>query len=251
VTFFANGVPIGADSDSPFTASWTPAAAGDYTLTAVATDNQGATTTSAGVTVTVVKPNVPPSVSLTSPGAGASFQLPTTIAIGAAATDDDGSVSSVTFYANGVSIGVDNSSPFAMSWTPPAEGDYALTAMATDNQGATTTSAAVSVSVIKPNVPPSVSLTSPGAGQSFVAPASIPLGAMAADSDGTVASVTFYANGAPVGMASASPFAILWNPVGVGQYTLTALATDNQGATTMSGSVSVTVVPPMYRRWWH
>src|SRR6185436_16881456 len=108
----------------------TPTVAGDYTLTATATDNQGATTTSAGVMVTVLKPNVPPTVSLTSPSAGASFQLPTTVSISASAADTDGSVSSVTFYANGLSIGVDTSSPFALSWTPPADGDYTLTAMA-------------------------------------------------------------------------------------------------------------------------
>jgi hypothetical protein len=65
----------------------------------------------------------------------------------------------------------------------------------------------------KPNVPPTVSLTSPAAGARFVAPATVPLGAAAADEDGSVSSVTFYANGLPVGVASASPFAMLWTPV--------------------------------------
>lgn len=244
VAFYANGVSIGIDSNSPFAVSWSPAGAGDYLLTAVATDNQGATTTSSGVSVTVTKPNIPPTVSLTSPGAGAVFQMPATITIGAAAADEDGSVASVAFFADGVQIGVDSTNPFAMQWTPLVAGDYTLTAVATDNQGATMASAGVIVTIKKPNVPPSIALTSPIGGGSFVAPASIPLGAMATDPDGSVSSVTFFANGAPVGTTSSSPFAILWSPVGAGQYTLTAIATDNQGATTTSAGVSVTVVPP-------
>ena len=244
VTFYANGAPIGVDSASPFELSWSPVAAGDYTVTAMATDNKGATTTSAGVTVTVAKPNVPPTVSLTSPIAGASFVAPATIPLSALASDEDGSVASVTFYANGAPIGVDSASPFELSWSPVAAGDYTVTAVAMDNKGATTTSAGVPVTVAKPNVPPAVSLTSPGAGSSFLAPATIPLSALASDEDGSVSSVTFYANGLPIGADATSPFAIAWGPVAPGQYTLTAVATDNKNATTTSMSVSIVVVAP-------
>ena len=53
--------------------------------------------------------------------------------------------------------------------------------------------AAYNVALSGPDVPPSVSLTSPSEGAVFVAPATIPLAATAADSDGTVARVEFYA----------------------------------------------------------
>jgi hypothetical protein len=128
VAFFANGISVGTSTAAPFSVPWSPSTVGKYVLTATATDNLDATATSAPVSVTVVKPNVPPTVSLTSPAAGASFQLPATIAIGATAGDSDGSVTSVAFYANGVPIGSDSASPFATSWTPAAAGDYMLTA---------------------------------------------------------------------------------------------------------------------------
>jgi subtilisin family serine protease len=244
VAFYANGTLLGTSAAAPFSVAWSPTTIGNYILTAVATDNLDATTTSAGVSVTVAKPNVPPTVSLTSPTAGASFVLPATVPLSATATDADGSVSSVTFYVNGEPIGVDSASPFAMSWGPITAGDYFLTAVATDNKGATTASAIVPVTIAKPNVPPAVVLTSPGAGASFIAPATIPVSAMATDEDGTVSFVTFYANGVPIGVDAASPFAIAWSPVGAGQYALTAVATDNQNATATSASLSIVVVPP-------
>ena len=44
-------------------------------------------------------PNVPPTVSLTTPVGGATFTAPATIAIAATATDSDGTVAKVDFYA--------------------------------------------------------------------------------------------------------------------------------------------------------
>src|SRR6202022_15202 len=46
----------GTDTTSPYTFTWSNVAAGSYALTAVATDNAGAVTTSAAVTVTVSSP---------------------------------------------------------------------------------------------------------------------------------------------------------------------------------------------------
>src|SRR5262249_34864043 len=140
VAFFANGVSIGTDSSSPFSISWTPSAAGSVALTAIATDNQGATTTSAAVNVTV---NNPPSVNITARAGGASVPVGSATTVSANASDTDGTVSSVQFFANGTSIGTDSTSPFSVSWTPSSAGSYALTAVATDDRGATTTSATV------------------------------------------------------------------------------------------------------------
>jgi hypothetical protein len=244
VSFYANGVPIGVDDTSPFAISWGPAA-GDYVLTAVATDNLGATTTSAGVSVTVLAPNVPPSISLTSPGAGASFLAPATIPVSAMAVDTDGTITLVSFYANGVPIGTDATSPFAISWGPVAPGQYVLTAVATDNRDGTATSTSVSVVVVAPNVPPTVTLTAPMTGSSFVAPTSMMITASAADSDGLVTSVAFFVNGAPMGSVLASPFQLPWNNVLPGIYTLTATVTDNSGGTAQSNAVMVTVTAPV------
>lgn len=239
VAFYANGVLIGTDTTSPFSVPWSSVPAGTYSLTAVATDNVGAATTSSTVSVTV---NAPPTVTITSPTAGAAFTAPASTTISANAADSDGSVSSVAFYANGALIGTDTTSPFSVPWSGVSAGSYSLTAVATDNRGATTTSSPVSVTVsVAANVPPTVVLTAPAAGSVFTAPASTTVSANAGDSDGTVASVAFYANGSLIGTDPTSPYSVPWSAIPAGSYTLTAVATDNLGAQTTSVPVNVTV----------
>lgn len=90
--------------------------------------------------------NPAPSVNITSPANGASFTAPASITINANASDN-GSVSKVEFFQGGTKLGEDTSSPYSFTWTNVAAGSYSITARATDNQNATTTSAAVSVTV--------------------------------------------------------------------------------------------------------
>jgi len=53
VEFFANGTKVGQALSAPYALTWTPAVAGSYALTAVATDNAGGATTSSTVNVSV------------------------------------------------------------------------------------------------------------------------------------------------------------------------------------------------------
>jgi hypothetical protein len=95
------------------------------------------------------------------------------------------------------------------------------------------------------NIPPTVSLTAPADGAIFTAPASITLTASASDTPpGTVMSVSFYQNGNLIGTDATAPYSVDWLNVQVGSYSLTAVALDNQGATTTSAAVNVTVNPP-------
>ena len=56
VEFFLNGsTRLGEDTTAPYTLPWNTGAAGTYRFEARATDNAGATTTSAQITVTVAK----------------------------------------------------------------------------------------------------------------------------------------------------------------------------------------------------
>ncbi len=191
--------------------------------------------------------NTAPTVSIASPSEGATFTAPANITVTADAADIDGTVASVAFFANGAPIGTDTTSPFSAAWTNVAAGSHTLTAVATDNLGATTTSTAVHVTVAVPNVPPSASITSPAEGAVFTAPAAITVTAATADSDGTIASVAFFANGAPIGTDTTSPYTVAWTNVAAGSHTLSAVATDNQGAATTSAAVHVTVTPPIGR----
>jgi uncharacterized protein (TIGR03790 family) len=97
--------------------------------------------------------------------------------------------------------------------------------------------------IVNRNDAPSVMLTSPLAGQTFTAPANITLSANASDSDGQVTRVDFYAGATLIGTASTKPFSVTWSNVAAGDYTLTAIATDNAGATESSDAVNVRVNP--------
>ena len=92
-------------------------------------------------------PNQPPDVSITSPANNASYTAPASMTINASASDSDGTVSRVDFYAGGTLLGSDASSPYSFNWTAVAAGSYSLTAVAVDNGGASTRSGAVNVTV--------------------------------------------------------------------------------------------------------
>src|SRR5258705_8820684 len=89
VQFKLDGANLGAEvTASPYGLSWNTAAAtaGAHSLTAVARDAAGNTTTSTAVPATVH--NAPPALALTAPGNGASVAGTTTVS--AAATDNIG-----------------------------------------------------------------------------------------------------------------------------------------------------------------
>ncbi|MDT3680098.1 MAG: DNRLRE domain-containing protein [Burkholderiaceae bacterium] len=92
-------------------------------------------------------PNVVPSVSLVAPLAGTEYIAGSPISIGASASDPDGSITQVEFFANGIRLGASSSSPYAINWATAPAGTHALTAIATDNDGARSTSAAVTITV--------------------------------------------------------------------------------------------------------
>ena len=188
--------------------------------------------------------NNPPSVAISSPTGGSVYTAPASIAITASASDADGTVTKVEFFANGTKIGEKTTAPYTFSWSAGA-GTYSLTAIATDNKGATKTSAAVSVTVNSAgNQLPVVNIISPGVGSTFTAPANINITANASDPDGTVSKVEFFANGIKIGEKTTSPYALTWTAT-QGSYNLTAIATDNLGAKKTSASVSITVNAPV------
>ncbi len=134
--------------------------------------------------------------------------------------------------------------PYSYSWSNVGAGSYALMARATDNVGAVTTSATVNVVVNNPaptNQPPTVSLTAPANNAQFTAPATIALTANAADANGTVSKVEFFNGSTKLGESATTPYQFNWTNVGAGTYSLTAKATDNAGASTTSGAVTVQV----------
>ena len=93
----------------------------------------------------------------------------------------------------------------------------------------------------KGNEPPAVSITSPGDGEVFAAPADVTIEAAASDDDGSVVKVEFHVDGKKIGEAKRRPFAYKWLGVKAGRYRITATATDDGGARATSREVTVRV----------
>jgi len=94
------------------------------------------------------------------------------------------------------------------------------------------------------NPPPEVEITSPVSGASFVTPATLEIAADAADVNGSVSRVRFYADGLELGEDTSEPFTWTWVGPTLGSHVLTAVAEDDGGATETSDPVAIDVVPP-------
>jgi len=243
--------------NTSFSLTWSNVPLGNYVLTAVATDNDGATTASQPVNISVVA-HLPPQVKLIAPYNGATYFAPATVGICAAASDPDGTVVSVEFFAGTNSLGVVTTSTavtnlegiyyqFCLTWNGVAKGAYTLTAVATDNTGATATSAPVCITVLAPP-PPSVRIINPRNGEIFIAPADIWICSATRYFPDRVASVQYFAGTTSLGIATNGPgFCFQWTNVPPGAYTLTATATDVAGTNIVtSPPVGITVKT---KRW--
>jgi uncharacterized protein YjbI with pentapeptide repeats len=91
--------------------------------------------------------NQPPTVSLTSPADNTTVTKGAAVTISATASDPDGPVDRVEFFANGVRIHSDSSVPYSFVWRPTVRGIFTITARAYDFDGGVTTSAPVTIRV--------------------------------------------------------------------------------------------------------
>ncbi len=120
-------------------------------------------------TLLLLRPNQPPTVDITSPGAGASFVQGQTISIEATATDDQG-VERVEFYAGTTLLDNDTQFPYAYSWSGSTPGSHTLRAKAFDASGESSEDTvgisvtAVPVVPITPPAPPPLNSASDSIG---------------------------------------------------------------------------------------
>ena len=242
VSFYDGATLLGTDGSAPFTQSYT-AVAGSHSITAVATDNDCVSTTSSAVTFTSAA-NQAPTVTVTAP---TTTVAGTVLTFTASASDVDGTVSQVEFFVNNVSVGVDNSSPYSVTYTAVLGSGQTVRAVATDDLGLSGNSNIVTMNVLA-NVPATVSLTGPAANgiySSYVNAGAGTLAPMtftadAADSDGTVTQVEFFVDGVSVGVDTSSPYSVVWNSTS-GTKVVTAKATDSNGAITTSATLTIVI----------
>ncbi len=185
----------------------------------------------------------PPTVSLTAPIGGTVITLPST-ELQATASDSDGSIAKVSFFAGDHLIGVATNPPYVVTWTGYGAGKYSLFAKAVDGAGLAGLSSTVQVTVS--NLPPVVVLTMPTNKSVYTPGSSITLKADASDANDAVASVTFLVNGRSIATVTAPPYTTVWTNVQPGNYSITARAEDQFGRAVTSEAAKIVVsdAPP-------
>jgi len=204
---------------------------GANSITAVATDSSG-NTTSTSIQVTYTPPDItPPLVQINSPANGATLTSASVTVSGTAS--DETALTGVTVNGIPTTLG---SGTFSASVALVA-GTNTLTAVATDSSG-NTASTSIQVTYTPPDVtPPQVQILSPANGATLTS-ASVTVSGTASD-DTALASVTVNGVAATLGSGTFSANVALV----AGTNTLTAIAADASG-NTASTSIQVTYTPP-------
>ncbi|WP_133477762.1 glycosyl hydrolase family 18 protein [Cognatilysobacter segetis] len=204
--------------------------------------------------------NTPPTVSISSPTAGASLPAGKTVILAASASDVDGRVRRVDFFVDGSRVGYDTSAPFGVNWTRATTGSHTVYAVAKDDRSTTTTSAKVSFSV--------GTATTPGGSTDTVAPG-VPSGlAMTAQNESSI-SIKWTASADNVGGSGLARYEVFRNGASVGSsttnaytdsalaastgYTYTVRAVDNAGnaSAQSAGLVASTTAANVPAALWH
>ncbi|HXG46831.1 MAG TPA: Ig-like domain-containing protein, partial [Methylomirabilota bacterium] len=193
--------------------------------------------------IPVVIRNLSPTVALTSPADNAVFLAPPSINLEATASDEDGSVAKVEFYAGATKVGEDGESPYTATWLNPPMGPTVLTAVAIDNQGAAQSSTGITVHVFDAVGTPFARVTSPLEGAVMEGPTNLLVSAFASAVD-SVSRVEFRANGELFGEDDSAPYSAVWTaPFGTSALTAVAVGADGKRGTSAPVNVTITIPP--------
>ncbi len=199
-------------------------------------------TNSATLTVTVEGSARAPTVFIMTPSDGDSFAAPATIRLMSVAQNQEGMLTNVSYFlnTNGVLLGSSTLSPYRLSLTNLLNGNYQFVAVASNDRGLATTSAAVNIAVFPQ--PPAVCIVTPQPNTEFAFGEPIVIEATASDVDGMVTNVQFRAGAFGLGNDTSSPYSSIWsNAPQTALTNLFAIATDNDGLSTTSAPVPITV----------
>ena len=231
------GAPAGATINSSTGAfSWTPAAAGTFTVTVVVADNgTPQLSDSETVTITVTAANQAPVLGAIGGKSGAPGSA---ITFTATATDPNAGQTR-TFSLTGAPAGATiNSSTGAFSWTPAAAGTFSVTVVVADNgTPQLSDSETVTITVTAANQAPVLGAIggksgAPGSAITFTATATDPNAGQTR---------TFSLTGAPAGATiNSSTGAFSWTPAAAGTFSVTVVVADN-GTPQLSDSETVTI----------
>jgi Bacterial Ig domain len=222
-----------------------------YTASVVATNNNApspptsSSTTSASITVAA-----PATVSIATPANGANFPVPASIPLTANATAPGTTITQVDYLFPDGSVGSATTPPFAYNWAIGVPGTYQITPRVIPAVGSAKFGTSITVTV---GTPATVSIATPSSGDSFPAPATIPLTANASAPGTTITRVDYVLvdgtpigspNGQVIGSATAPPFAFNWPNIGPGTYRIVPRVVPAVGSPTFGLTITVVVGTP-------
>jgi RHS repeat-associated protein len=239
VEFFSNDEFMGVCTSAPYSLTLTNLEPDIYSFVARATATNGTYILSAPVQVTV---NTLPTITLTGPPNGVEYTLPTAIHLYANASDSDGLIDHVEFYAGDVRIGKCKTAPYTVAWENPPVGTYVFSARAVDELGGVAFSGTVTNTVVlATNQTLTVNITSPATNTAFKVRTNILISASVHSTSNAIDHVDFYAGPLKVGTVSEASFDSVWIDATAGSHYLMAVAVDTAGRMVASPAVPIEV----------
>lgn len=243
-----SGIKGNALGSRVYAFQWPNVPAGLHRIVARATDNAGETTTSASVYLRAGVANQLPVVALVGLTNNSTISLSPVLrpqmTLKATASDADGEVRLVEFFANNRLIGAVSAPPYTFLWTNVVGGLYTLSVRATDDLGDTAVSSPVNLAISAPHVPPVVSLLSPVTGSTLTGPGNVVVQAQVIDLEGTFMRLEFYGDNQLLAVRTAEPFSVTWTNVALGPHTVEARVYDSRQVARIQARSSFTVSAP-------
>ncbi len=191
--------------------------------------------------INAIPVNNPPSAQITSPANWAAFTVGTSINfVGSGWDSEDGVLSgaSLQWYVDGVNFGSGNS----FNYAGLSVGQHQITLIATDSGGLSgSTAIMVVINPVPVNNPPTVQITSPANGASFIFGTNINFAGTGSDpEDGALSgnSLRWFVDGVNLFNGNS----VNYNGLSVGTHTITLNGIDSQGLTG-TASITITITP--------
>ena len=242
VQFLRDGQWMGESVGPNFEWIWRGATTGQSTWVARLFYGSELSVDSAPVTLTVRPPL--PGIQLSSPLNESSFVVGSPVNLQASVQAHGNPLSKVEFLVDGVVVGESLGPIYAVNWSAPTAGVYAVLARLTYGNGAVVTSSSVLVALTYP--PPSLRLASPVVGSVFQSGQVVPVRASFTLNGNSPSKVQFLANGQVLGEATGPNTSWDWVGAQPGEYSLVARLFYNGFRTVDSMPITISVVntPP-------
>ncbi|MCF2856290.1 Ig-like domain-containing protein [Pseudoalteromonas sp. SMS1] len=182
---------------------------------------------------------IAPVVTFNTPGANSTVLLGQSAAVSVSASDADGTVTQLDIFADQTLLASFNNGNGSTNWQPTSLGAVTLSATATDNEG---NAASEQIFVNVTDKPVVVDLLQPTSGTQYTIGSTINIAADAQALTGTIANVSFYANGTLLGSDSSAPYTWSYTAAALGSHILTAVAKDSAGNQATSTGSTVNVI---------